>query len=548
MPPRYQFDGGIVLPGHKLYGEAGRTQIATIPPELILPLEQHIGAPARPVVQVGQRVLRGEVIAVADAPVSAALHASTSGEVVAIEERAAPHPSQLPMRCIVLRSDGKDESVAHLKRTDSGETPGPTVDLQSLIEICRQAGIVGLGGAAFPAEAKLAAAQSHPVHTVILNGAECEPYISCDGAAMLEDAVKILRGAKLLQEALGATQVIVAIEDENREALEEMRETQRQLAIANLTIETVPTRYPQGGEKQLIQTLTGEEIPSGGHPPDIGIVVHNVATVGAIWDAVTQALPLTERIVTVTGPGLQQPTNLRVRIGTPVRHLIDICGGYTHQGEHQLIMGGPMMGYALHDDLVPVVKATNCILVDADVRSPVTAPSMPCIRCGDCVDVCPSRLLPQQLYWHARAGELDKAAALNLADCIECGCCDEVCPSGIALVSHYRYAKSQLRQQAREKQRAEVARSRHDFRAERLEREKRAKEEARRRKREELARKQAAAKAAAENAQKNESEGSTPQTVSTNPSPAVQAAIERARQQKAAKAQDLAADKTENPT
>ncbi len=533
------FPGGIVLDGHKLYGEAGRTRAAPIPAELIYPLEQHIGQAARPVVAVGDKVQRGDVLARADGFVSAPVHASTSGTITAIEIRPVPHSSQLPATCIVLTADGEDRS-----RTEPlwpvVATP-EALTHEQLISIVREAGIVGLGGAGFPSAVKLNPKDTARVDTLILNGAECEPYISCDGAAMLEDAEAIVRGAVLLKKLIKARQVLIGIEDQNRQALATMQAACKTVGDRCVLVREVATRYPQGGEKQLIQSLTGQEVPSEGLPIDIGIVVHNVGTAAAIWQAVTTGQPLTERIVTVTGSGVHNPANLRVRIGTPIRTLIDACGGYRTQQGLRLLMGGPMMGVDLADDSLPVVKATNCIL--AGTRDDLAPPPdpMPCIRCGDCVDVCPASLLPQQLYWHARAHEFDKAQTLNLSDCIECGCCAEVCPSNIPLVQFYRFAKTEIRVADQERRKADQARARHEFRAERLEREKQAKEEARRRKREELAARQAAQKAAEAAApEKPDNDGA--------PSPAVQAALEKARQRLAAETAETSPDGKEDKT
>ncbi len=532
------FPGGLALPGHKLYGEAGRTRAAPLPDELVFPLGQHVGQAATPVVQVGDRVRRGDLLAAAEGFVSAAIHASTSGEIRAIEERPIPHASGLSALCIVLAADGEDrgrEAPLWTPQADWQDLPR-----EELLACIRQAGIVGLGGAAFPAAVKLNPKDTAHVGTLILNGAECEPYISCDGAAMLEDAPAIVAGARLLAYLIRAREVQIAIEDHNPSALEAMRAAAKDSGDRAVKVVPVPSRYPQGGERQLIQTLTGREVPSEGLPIDIGIVVHNVATAAAIWRAVTAAEPLTERIVTVTGSGVRAPANLRVRIGTPIRTLIEACGGYSEAGVQRLLLGGPMMGVALADDALPIVKGSNCILVGGseDLAPPVEP--MPCIRCGDCVSVCPAGLLPQQLYWHARAKEFDKTQTLNLFDCIECGCCAQVCPSDIPLVQYYRYAKTEIRLAEQEKIKADQARARHEFRQQRLEREKREKEEARRRKREQLAAKQAAQKAKAEaeaaaaSADNPAPAGAKEPAQAEQTPPAVAAAQARARRQQAA--------------
>ena len=476
------FTGGLKLDGHKLHGEAGRIHPAPLPQRVTLPVSQHIGAPAVPEVEVGQRVLRGQLLANSDSFIAAPVHASISGTVVEIGYKQVPHPSGLPALAIVIESDGQDEALAQ-PLWPAAEDPF-ALDLPTIRERVRAAGLVGLGGAAFPSAVKLNPGRDSLVNTLILNGAECEPYISCDAALMRERADEILDGAELIRRSLGAQECLIGLEDNATDSATALRRALKASGYDQISIRVVPTRYPQGGEKQLIQTLTGREVPSEGLPLDIGIVVHNVGTVAAIWRALRYAEPLTSRVVTVTGPGLAQPQNLEVRLGTPVETLTAHCGGYV--SDHtRLIMGGPMMGFALPNDQVPVVKATNCVLVEVNEPEPIDQ-AMPCIRCGECVDVCPASLLPQQLYWHARAKEFDKAQELHLFDCIECGCCAQVCPSHIPLVQYYRYAKTEIYQAEQEKRKADIARNRHEFRLERLEKEAREKEEARRRKREAL--------------------------------------------------------------
>jgi Na+-translocating ferredoxin:NAD+ oxidoreductase subunit C len=391
--------------------------------------------------------------------------------------------------CIVIDTDGRDTDLPQREWAPCGDFA--RLEPGQIYERVRRAGIVGLGGAAFPSSVKLR--PGRPVDTLILNGAECEPYISCDHLLMAERAEEIIGGARVILHALGARECLFGVEDNKPEAIRAL-----QLAAvvdARIRIVVVPTRYPQGGEKQLIQALTGKEVPSEGLPLDLGIVCHNPGTARAVWRAVRYAQPLISRVVTVTGSGILRPQNFEVRFGTPVSFLVEQAGGTTGAAAAP-VMGGPMMGFTLPSDEVPVVKATNCILVlqASEMRPP--APAQPCIRCGDCVTVCPAGLLPQQLYWHARAREYDKARALNLFDCIECGCCAHVCPSHIPLVQYYRHAKTEIWNDEREKQLAQAARERFELRKLRLEREEQAKIEARRRKKEELA-----ARAAAQRAQ-----------------------------------------------
>ncbi len=511
------FKGGLKLVGHKLHGEAGQIRLAPLPERVTLPVSQHIGAPAVPEVEVGQRVLRGQILANSESFIAAPVHASISGTVVEIAQRPVPHPSGLPALTIVIESDGQDEALPQ-PAWPVAEDPF-ALDAATVRERVRAAGLVGLGGAAFPSAVKLNPGRDSLVNTLILNGAECEPYISCDAALMRERAEEVVSGAELIRRSLGAQECLIGLEDNATDSATALRSALKASGYQQISIRVVPTRYPQGGEKQLIQTLTGREVPSEGLPLDIGIVVHNVGTVAAIWRALRYAEPLTSRVVTVTGPGLARPQNLEVRLGTPVSQLIEHCGGYV--SDHtRLIMGGPMMGFALSSDQVPVVKATNCVLVEVNEPEPIDE-AMPCIRCGECVDVCPASLLPQQLYWHARAKEFDKAQDLHLFDCIECGCCAQVCPSHIPLVQYYRYAKTEIYQAEQEKRKADIARNRHEFRLERLEKEAREKEEARRRKREALKKP----------ATSEEAPAATPKTATGND--AIAAAIAKAKAEKA---------------
>ncbi|MBI2383301.1 MAG: electron transport complex subunit RsxC [Gammaproteobacteria bacterium] len=487
-PPRiYGFRGGLHLPGHK--EESTRTPIrpAPVPPVLVLPLQQHIGAPAKPVVKVGDRVLRGQTVAAAEGYVSAYIHASSSGTVAAIEDRPIAHPSGLSGPCLAIRTDGLDEALAQPEWEPCADCT--KLDPAELRARVRRAGIVGLGGAAFPSFIKLN--PGRPVDTLVINGAECEPYITCDQLLMAERADEIVAGARAILHAVGAQRCLFGVEDNKPDAIGALRAAAQ--ADPRIEIAVVPTRYPQGGEKQLIQALTGREVPSVGLPLDIGIVCHNPGTARAVWRAIRYAEPLTARVVTVTGGGIRAPQNFEARIGTPIAFLIEQAGGTVGETAAP-IMGGPMMGFSLRSTDVPMVKATNCVLVlpRAEVRDP--APAMPCIRCGACVEVCPIGLLPQQLYWFARGREFEKAEAHHLFDCIECGCCAQVCPSHIPLVQYYRYAKTEIWAEEREKRKADEARERFEARQARLEREERAKEEARRKKKEALAARTAAPK------------------------------------------------------
>jgi electron transport complex protein RnfC len=461
----WTFHGGLHLPDHKRESTGQPVRPAALPARLWLPLQQHIGEPAEPVVAVGDRVLKGQLLARPKGAISAGVHAPTSGTVAAIGPHAVPHPSGLSAPCIELATDGRDAWA---------ELPEPWPDYEArdpaaLRERVRWAGIVGLGGAAFPASVKLGPRPDQPIHTVILNGAECEPYITCDDMLMRERAGQVVEGARILRHIVGAGSVLIGIEDNKPEAIAAVRQAVAAAGDGRIAVVAIPTKYPSGGERQLIRVLTGTEVPSHGIPARIGIVCQNVATAAAVADAVVRGRPLISRIVTLTGEGVAQPCNLEVLLGTPARDLIAQAGGYTSRVV-KLILGGPMMGFALPQDDVPITKAANCLLAPSRAESPAPPAPLPCIRCGRCAEACPVGLLPQQLYWWARAKDLDKTQDYNLFDCIECGCCAHVCPSHIPLVQYYRYAKTEAWAKEQEKRKAEQARRRHESRVARLDR------------------------------------------------------------------------------
>jgi len=461
----WRFHGGIHVPDEKALSNQRPVEAAPLPRELVLPLQQHIGGMARPCVQVGDRVLAGQRIAEPSGYISAPIHASSSGTVVAIEVRPVPHPSGLAAPCIVIETDGEDAWVERLPPLIDYRHSDPAVVLERI----RACGIVGLGGASFPTGVKLNPGPDQPITTLIINAVECEPYITCDDLLMRTRADTVIEGVRIIQHLLGAEQCLIGVEDNKPEAIAALRQALADSDLAATEVVPIPTLYPSGGERQLIKILTGEEVPSGGIPAQIGVVCQNVSTTAAVAEAVLAGRPLVSRLITVTGRAVGEPRNLEVRLGTPAHTLIEHCGGYAEEPA-KLLCGGPMMGFALESDRVPMTKAANCLLALAPAEVSDPAPPLACIRCGRCAEVCPANLLPQQMYWHARAKDLDKVQDYNLFDCIECGCCAHVCPSHIPLVQYYRFAKTASWTRDKEKHEAERARARYAARQARHER------------------------------------------------------------------------------
>jgi len=479
----WDIHGGIHPPEHKDLSNRTPIQPAPLPKRLVLPLTQHLGAPAEPCVTLGERVLKGQQIAVASGFVSAPLHAPTSGVVSFIGPQPYPHVSGMLANAIVIDSDGEDKWIDLHPQPDYRELERP-----ALLELIRQAGISGLGGAGFPTAVKLSPPPTQTIRTLIINGTECEPYITADDLLMREKAAELVAGIEILAHLIQPQEVLIGIEDNKPEAIAAVRAA---IGERPFTLKVFPTKYPSGGEKQLIQILTGEEVPSGGLPADIGMLCQNVGTCVAIHDAVLLGKPLISRITTLTGEALARPMNVEVLIGTPVDELLAFAGLDQHR-LNRLIMGGPMMGFSLSSLEVPVVKTTNCLLASTLEELPPPPPALPCIRCGECAEACPVSLLPQQLHFFALGQEHEQLKAHNLFDCIECGACAYVCPSNIPLVQYYRAAKGEIRELEQKQQKAEHSKQRFELRQERLRRAEEQKEAERKARAERAARAKAA--------------------------------------------------------
>lgn len=494
--PLFTLPGGIHPPEYKTASVQEPIGQLPLPDHLYIALAQHMGAPAKAVVKVDQHVLKGQLIAEADGVFSVNIHAPTSGYIRSIEDYPQAHPSGLSAPCILLESDDQDEWVERQPIADY-----TSLQPADLLERIRKAGIAGLGGAGFPTAIKLNPRSTAPIDTLIINGAECEPYITADDVLMRERADEVIAGTLMLGYLLhNPARLVIGVEDNKPEAIAAL-----QKAAAGTAVEVVgfPTKYPSGGAKQLTWILTGREVPHGHHSADAGVICLNVATVAAAWRAVRFDEPLISRITTLAGDALASSRNVEVLIGTPIGTLLQHQGLQPKQLS-RLVVGGPMMGFTLTDTRAPVTKTTNCLIAAGKKELPLPPPAQACIRCGYCADVCPASLLPQQLFWYAQAEDHDRLKSHHLFDCIECGACSWVCPSSIPLVQYYRAAKGSIIQAETEKEKAERSRRRFEFRQQRMEQEETAKEAKR------LARKQAADEARLKLAQKAE------QAVTTN--------------------------------
>jgi Na+-translocating ferredoxin:NAD+ oxidoreductase subunit C len=452
--------GGLRLDAHKQRSTAQPLQAARTVDQYVLPLDQQAGVPAIPIVVPGERVLLGQPIAKPGGELSAWLHAPVSGTVCAIEPRPGPQTTGAVSPSIVIANDGRDERIT-AERVDFEQ-----LSPRQLRAHIGRGGIVGLGGAAFPTAAKLDSCAGRDAR-ILLNGAECEPYISCDDMLMRERAEDVVLGARILLRALDAASCTIAVEDDTPDAQQALRDAIARSEDRRIELAVVPGIYPAGGERQLITAVFDIEVPGDGLPADVGILCQNVGTAAAIAHWLRDGLPLIRRIVTVTGDGVQQARNLEVRIGTPIASLIADCGGYTPRAL-RLIMGGSMMGIALPHDELPVLKSSNCIIAASELDLQPRAPQMPCIRCGACADVCPAFLLPQQLHWYGLTGDTEALAIHGLMDCIECGCCDYVCPSQIPLAGQFHATKPVLAGMLHDRASAAAARARFEARNVRL--------------------------------------------------------------------------------
>ncbi len=462
----WDFDGGIHPPEMKLQSSTVPMRIAPLPDQLIIPLQQHLGPEGELRVRAGEQVLKGQPLTVGRGR-TVPVHAPTSGMITAIAPHTTAHPSGLAELCVHITPDGEDRWREQQPWADYRQR-----DKMALLDRIHQAGIAGLGGAGFPTASKLQGGLNGII-TLIINAAECEPYITADDRLMQEHADEVITGIHILRHLLQPQQVLIGIEDNKPEAIAALQRALR--GQDGIHLRVVPTKYPSGGAKQLTKILTGKEVPFGKHSSSIGVLMQNVGTVVAIKRAVIDDEPLIERVVTLTGDALSSPGNFWARIGTPVLYLLKLAG-FKPQNPPMVIMGGPLMGFTLPSLDVPIVKISNCILAPAETEMGLSEPEQSCIRCGLCVDACPAGLLPQQLYWFSRGEEHEKARNHNLFDCIECGACAYVCPSNIPLVQYYRQEKAEIRALDQESARAAEAKARFEAKQARLAREKLARE------------------------------------------------------------------------
>ena len=429
------FKGGVHPPEFKELTEKKSIETLPLPEAVVIPVQQHIGAPAEPVVEVGDEVKTGDKVCEAKGFVSVPSHASVSGKVIKIEKRL--HPVGGKVLSIVIESDGEDQKSSSIAPVDNYFD----LDIEEMKKKISAAGLAGMGGAAFPSHVKLSPPAEKPIDTFILNGAECEPYLTADHRLMLEHPKEIINGVRIVMKILGCKNGYIAIEKNKPDAISLMKKTVQETG-ANLNVVGLNVKYPQGAEKQLIKAITNRNVPAGGLPMDVACLVHNVGTARAIYEAVSSNKPLYERVVTVSGKGITQPKNILARIGTPFQNLIDFCGGL-NENAVKIVNGGPMMGIAQFSLDVPVTKGTSGILALTEKETQSRTPG-PCIRCSHCVDVCPMNLLPNELAQLIEYKKFDEAQKLGILDCIECGSCSFICPSKIRHIHLFKYGKLEV--------------------------------------------------------------------------------------------------------
>jgi electron transport complex protein RnfC len=512
----WNFPGGVHPAENKKQSNTTDIVHARLPEEIVLPVKQHIGKPGNLLVAVGDAVLKGQQLTALETGFTLPVHAPTSGVITAIEPRTTAHPSGLSDVCVVIKPDGLDAWVAKHPVEDFS-----TKTSDELLDVIRQAGISGMGGAGFPTAKKLQSGLGR-TDILIVNAAECEPYITSDDKLLQEHADEVLKGIEVVEHILQPKLTVIGIEDNKPDAIKALEIAAKD---KDIVIRVIPTKYPSGGEKQLIKILTNKEVPAGGIPADIGVLVQNVGSLYSIKRAVIDGEPVVNRVVTLTGKTFKQPCNVWVLLGTPVHELLEEFGYKADKKLPRLILGGPMMGFTLPHANVPITKTSNCILAPTRREISPSTYEMECIRCSACAEACPASLLPQQLQWHAKANELDKCEELNIKDCIECGACAFVCPSEIPLVQYYRQAKAEIKTRKDEATAAERAKIRFEEKNARMERDK--------------AERENRFKKAADNRRKD--------MKSADGDDAIAAAIARVKAQKATADQDTAAEPTVKP-
>ena len=431
------FKGGIHPPHYKSESEHKAIVTCPLPKKIILPLSQHIGAPCKPLVEVGQHVKAGQKIAQAEAFISAPIHASVSGTV----ESIAPHPhfTETDIMSITIIPDQEQESVTFQEIANQEKE-----SIEKLKSIVKEAGIVGMGGAAFPTFVKLSPPKDKQIDSLIINACECEPFLTCDHRLLLEKTDNLLEGINLILKIIEAPNAYIGIENNKPDAINLVKEAITSKNYKNIQVVSLETKYPQGGEKQLIKAILGREVPLRKLPSEVGAVVQNVGTVVAIYEAIKFGKPLIERVLTVTGPGIKNPQNILAKLGTPIGHLISFCGGWRDEPPAKIIMGGPMTGFAVSNLDIPIVKGSSGIVVLPPEMVSDTNNYLPCVKCGKCAEICPMYFVPSMIGYYAEKKRYRDAEEFGIFNCIECGSCSYICPSRRPLIKFIRKAKGQI--------------------------------------------------------------------------------------------------------